>query len=453
MRLVVGYVGLVGLLCAGGCTRVVDAVTAAGVTMTCTPQSTDPDCAATPWPTVGHTHTANSDPWLVTHNQVITSMSPQVLVLNFDDGVTDDRTMTYAQGVASTLAAGSMYHGYSDPTAHAFLNYEIAKVVDLTDSPQAGAVNVNIPLNSAGEFDPTALFTNASFAQYYGYPDPNTPGGFLSLCQLFEQGVVNEVWIQDGGGTALPNGSLTPRAPLYAERKQMYDQDGVAIPSSFAKCVGGGSSGTSSCLDVPCNVTVRLAHLDPSPAGGPGCDLQVRGWGIEGMWTALPSSLAVDGNAFLNQDFSTRFGVSFDDWPEICAASPCISYSGSVGGPTIAASTPGDATIFRIDPFLQGCGSSLFPPNAVGRDDFENTTPVNSRCAHFGLRDGANGQDTYLPYSADSVIAGYDQTYTGTSQCPAGWEIYWRQSMPGYQNQATASDGTPMKNWWPLLFY
>jgi hypothetical protein len=31
--------------------------------------------------------------------------------------------------------------------------------------------------------------------------------------------------------------------------------------------------------------------------------------------------------------------------------------------------------------------------------------------------------------------------------------FYWRQSMPGYQNKATATDKTPMKNWWPVLFY
>ena len=43
--------------------------------------------------------------------------------------------------------------------------------------------------------------------------------------------------------------------------------------------------------------------------------------------------------------------------------------------------------------------------------------------------------------------------YTGTSRCTAGWQIYWRQSMPGYQNKAKATDGTPMKNWWPMLFY
>jgi hypothetical protein len=34
-----------------------------------------------------------------------------------------------------------------------------------------------------------------------------------------------------------------------------------------------------------------------------------------------------------------------------------------------------------------------------------------------------------------------------------GWQTYLRQSMPGYDNPAFAEDGTPMKNWWPFLFY
>ncbi len=429
------------------CTRFVDAVTIPGTGTACTPQSTDPGCAPTAWPTTGHT--ANSDPWLVTHNQVINGMKPNVLVLNFDNGQSRSQTTMYAQQVADALSAGSKYHGYADSTAPAFLNYNILKVVDLTDASPAGTVNTNIPLTATGDFDPNALFTNAQFAPFYNYPDASSTGGYLSLCQLFEQGIINEVWIQDGGGTQLSNGKLSPRAPLYAERKQIYDENGVAVPGDFDQCIGGGGSGTQTCLNVPCGVTVRLAHLDPSQAGGPGCDVQVRGWGIEGMWTALPSSLAFDANAFLNQDFRTRFEVSFDDWSEICTASPCVSYP----SPMRATSTSGDATTFDINPFLQGCGSSLYPPNATAPDDFENSNPVNSRCAGFGLGGGSGGGDLYAPYYADSVITGYDQMYTGNSNCKAGWEIYWRQSMPGYQNQAMASDSTPMKNWWPVLFY
>ena len=430
---------LVATAGAGGCTRVVDAVIPTGENATCTAQSTEPDCAPTPWPTVGHT--SNSDPWLVTHNQVITSMSPQVLVLNFDNGQTHAETLAYAKQLAAALAAGSMYHGYSDPSAPAFLNYTIAKVVDLTDSSTPGTVSANTPVTSTGAFDPTALFTDR-FSSSYGYSDSS--GGYLGLCDLFENGLVNEVWIQDGGDE-----QRTPRAPLYAERKQMYDPNGNAITGRFQQCTGGFSGGeTVFCLNVPCNVTVRMAHLDPTSFGGPGCDVQVRGWGIEGMWTALPSSLTVDANAFLNQDFNSRFGVDFAGWPEVCSGT-CVAYpdpNRAVNGPDEKSHT------FDISPFNQGCGSSLFPPNATSRSDLENATTVNSRCEHFGLRDRPDGTDTYLPYSS-SVVSAYDQAYTGNSQCPAGWQIYWRQSMPGYQNRATATCGTPMKNWWPMLFY
>ena len=429
-------------LVALGCTRVVDAVTPVGGATDCTLQSTDPNCAPTPWPTTGLTpnHTANSDPWLVTHNQVIISMKPQVLVLNFDNGQSTAQTKQYAEDVAAQLSVGSMYHGYSDSAAPAFLNYQIAKVVDLTDSSTPMTVSAKLPLTSTRDFDTTALFSSATFPPLYDYPDPDQSGSYLSLCQLFEKGIINEVWIQDGGDPA----QNLPRAPLYEEQKQGYDASGHAIPNDFSTCVGE-SSGSSGC-NFPCSVTVRLAHLDPG--AGVGCDVQVRGWGIEGMWTALPESLAIDANAFLNQDFRTRFDVSFDKWSDVCGSMPCVSYP----NPMEATSTSGDAQTFDFNPFDQGCGTSLYPPNATKADDFMNGTPVNSRCETFGLGGGANGGDVYRPYSA-SAVASYDQTYTGSSRCPAGWQIYWRQSMPGYQNKATATDGTPMKNWWPILFY
>ena len=55
----------------------------------------------------------------------------------------------------------------------------------------------------------------------------------LSLCELFEQGVVNEVWIQDGEAGVR-------RAPLSLERKQSYDGTETAVPGSFAPNAGGG---------------------------------------------------------------------------------------------------------------------------------------------------------------------------------------------------------------------
>ena len=76
-----------------------------------------------------------------------------------------------------------------------------------------------------------SYFTQA-FGDRYGFQDPKQPGRNLMLCELFEQGVINEVWIEDG--------ESGPRhAPFNAERKQIYDAQNQAVPGSFAPCVGG----------------------------------------------------------------------------------------------------------------------------------------------------------------------------------------------------------------------
>ncbi len=438
-------------LSAVACTRVVDAVTKVE---DCMPGSTDPACAPAPWPTTGHG--ANSDPWLVTHNQVITLMKPNVLVLNFDNGATSVDTMTAAQALKNALATGSTFQGYQNPAAPEFLQYQILPIVDLTNnnpnnpapSTWTNPSSTLLPTTSTGQFDPTQLFL-PEFADF-GFSDTSSsPPRPLSLCELFEKGLVNEVWIQDGeldlaGGPAR-------RAPLYLERKQKYDQRGNAIAGSFDECVGGGTPPITCLSDISCGVTVRMSHLDPVGGAGVGCDLEIRGWGIEGMWDALPAFQA-DATAFLNQDFDTRFGVRFNAWPQICDAMsadakvPCVTYA----TPTRANGTYPDGTPWTIDPFLQGCGSSQFPPNAIWRGDFDDTTSnVESRCEHFGLGDAPGGGDIYEMYPAATVTAQVS-TYVG---CGGDWQIYWRQSMPGYQNQAKASDGSPMKNWWPMLFY
>ena len=74
---------------------------------------------------------------------------------------------------------------------------------------------------------------------------------------------------------------------------------------------------------------------------------------------------------------------------------------------------------------------------------------MQSRCEHFGLRDAPAGGDAYETYTT-AKVATLDQMFP---DCGGGWQIYWRQSVPGYGTRAIAADGTPMKNWWPLLFY
>jgi hypothetical protein len=406
--LAVATVLLAGLLGAAGCSRVVDAVS-----------------APNRWPTADHA--ANSDPWLVSHHDAITSLAPRVLVLNFDNGATSDQVMQTAELQASAIAEGSRPHGYADSSATPFLQYDIVKVVDLTDHPPPASWNnpsSTLLPTSGGQFDPTALFTASQFTSAYGFLDAT--GKSLTLCQLFQQGAINEVWIEDGEAGAR-------RAPLNIESKQVYDASGNAIAGVFAPCVGGGG-----CLNqIACGVTVRMAHLDP--ARGPGCDLQVRGWGIEGMWAALPA-FATTAYAFLNADFDTRFMTTFSSFSELCDQSgdPCVSYPNDHE----ATGSFADGSTWTIQPFLQGCGSTLFPPNARFRGDFGNQMPVQSRCQGFGLGGGSGGADAYQPYTA-ATVASEDSAFP---DCGGGWQIYWRQSMPG--------PGNPhLKNWWPFLFY
>jgi hypothetical protein len=417
------------LAAAGGCKRVVDAV------QDCALQPASPGCEPSPWPSTAHG--ANSDPWLVSHRGVITEMRPRVLVLNFQNGRTVDDVRANAERQVAAVAEGSRYHGYSDPAAPAFIRYEIVKVVNLTDAaPPAGwpyPSSTLLPTAPTGEFDVLALFS-AQFAERYEFADPAAPARALSLCELYEQGIINEVWVQDGEPDAR-------RVPLSLERKQAYDGTERAIPGSFATTAGGGGA----LDDIICGVSVRLAHLDA--ARGPGCDLQVRGWEIEAMWEALPS-LAADARAFLNRDFDTRFGVRLKSWAEICdlAGTPCVEYPTPQSA---RGSYPDDGTPWSIAPFLQGCGSTRFPPNARARGDMVNAAPVDARCAHFGLGDGPGGGDAYEPYTAGDVAA-LEQAFP---DCGGGWQIYWRQSIPGYGTRARGADGAPMKNWWPLLFY
>jgi hypothetical protein len=417
---------------AGGCTRVIDAV----VPQDCAAAPDAAACAPTTWPTAGHS--ANSDPWLVTHRATLTEMRPRVLVLNFQNGRTVDDARANAERQVAAIAEGSRYHGYDNPAAPSFIRYEIVKVVDLTDPvPPPGwpyPSSTLLPTAQTGEFDVLALFSSQLYTDRYGFPDTATSSRALSLCELFEQGIINEVWIQDGEANLR-------RAPLSLERKQAYDGAERAVPGSFAPNAGGGGRLES----ILCGVSVRLAHLDA--ARGPGCDLEVRGWEIESMWEALPS-LRADALAFLNRDFDTRFGVRFAGWAAICdqVGTPCISYPTSTSA---RGNHPDDGTPWSISPFSQGCGSTTFPPNARWRGDMGNDAMVESRCEHFGLRDAPDGGDTYEPYTAAKVAA-LEQAFP---DCGGGWQIYWRQSIPGYGNRARNSDGTPMKNWWPLLFY
>jgi hypothetical protein len=415
-----------------------------------------PDAASgVVWPNA--TSAANSDPWLIAHHDDLVEMHPRLVVLHFYNGIDVTQTQAIAQAQIDAIAEGSRYHGYLDAAAPPFLRYELLKVVDLADHPAPPnwpyASSTQLPTDSSGAFDTAALFSR-SFAVNYGFPDPSSPARFLTLCELFERGVLNELWLEVGDNDSA-------RSPgLMMESKQVYDGQGRPVAGSFEPCTG------YACLpSVHCGVTARIAHL--SPTRGPGCDLLARQAGMENTRLAIPY-LQANALDFINHDFMARAGTRFDSFEELCGTqmSVPVKMTGSAPGGQRGVSTPpacvnypsqdvaqgmySDGTRWRIAPFIQGCGTTHFPANARYRWDYDNSQPVQSRCEHYGMHDGTGGSDLLDVYSS-SKVAHYTQRYG--DDCGGGWQVYLRQNIPGLHNAAHAVDGSPMKNWWPFLFY
>ena len=424
-------------------TRTVDAVdlgptthaTSAPSPTASSPPATAVEDGGTPtvWPNA--ISATNSDPWIAAHHDGIVEMRPRVMVLQFYNGIDATQTESIARAQIGAIAEGSRYHGYSASSAPAFLQYDLVKVVDLSDHPPPAnwqyVSSTKLPTDASGAFDTSALFTE-SFAANYGVSDPSAPGSYLTLCQLFEGGVINELWLEVGEEGA--------RAPgLMMESKQVYDDHEQAIPGKFEPCAG------YDCLPVAhCGVTARIAHL--SPVRGLGCDLLVRSAGLENTRLAIPY-LQTNALDFINHDFDTLEGMPFASFDDLCGTlQSCVDYPSE----TTAAGTYSDGTRWRMDPFRQGCGTSHFPPNARARWDYSNTQSVQSRCEHYRMRDGANGDDQPDLFSIDKVR---DYTTQYGDDCGGGWQMYLRQSVPGLRNAAFAAGGAPMKNWWPFLFY
>jgi hypothetical protein len=393
------------------------------------------------WPNA--TSSANSDPWLAAHHDELVELQPRVLLLDFYNPWTVGQAQTLAESRIAAIAQASRYHAYSNPGSQPFLNYQLAPIVDLTDQPAPAPAtrpfdaSTKYPVDSTGAFDLTALFS-ASFASNLNVPDPKTPGRFLTLCELFEQGIVNEVWILAGDES---NGAR--KAPLQIESKQVYDAQEQAVAGMF-----NPNTGYQPFTAPACAVTARLAAL--SPVFSLDCDLVPRWAGIENMHLALPY-LDTNADDFFNDDFKTRDAAPFDSWAELTLQGAPTQVTWQYPSQTSVSGVFPDGVAWTINPFLQGCGTAHFPPNAEFEWDYTDTVQVQSRCEHYQMRDGLGGADITNLYSF-ATVSSYASQF-GADLCGGGWQLYLPESMPGFGNQAFAADGTPMKNWWPFLFY
>jgi hypothetical protein len=374
----------------------------------------------------------NSDLWLSQNHDRITQLRPKVLLLNFSDAYSLAQTQTLADKHIAALKEASSSHKYKNPSAQPALAYQIAKIV------VAGKANKPISGNSINY----PGLNTAAFAEIIGIDDPANPGTKLTLCGLFEKGIINEVWgmVADGDG---------PKFDESVETKQVYnasDQKGTTM-----QCV---SNGTCINTSVPCKVSTRI--FDFNPGRGTGCHQHAMGHAWENYInrTAIPA-LKKSASRFLNLDLNTRLGAPFASFYSACNSNStqltnCVVWDSEIHARSGATA----ASTFDIADMSGGCGNAHFYPNTTGTYSYDANTPdptVQCSCENYGLKNGPGGKDLTTPFNnkmTDTLFANILD-----DDCGGHGTAYLYQSFPGPGTLATNDDGTSMRNWWVYLFY
>jgi hypothetical protein len=412
------------------------------------------------WPNADHP--ATSDPWLVEHHDELVKMRPRVLAINLDnDAKTRSAFKAKIGEVVAGLNEGSRYHGYSNASALPFLEYEVAKWVDLADAtPPSGwthKYSSRVPVRCTKDrsafytADYAKLFSD-EFTNAYDVADPKDPTKKLGLCEMFGRGMIHEVWLYMNGDRdpyTCPDGSqvdvgfaeILESKPIYT-LPRTPGAPARAKPGELERCAGNGCLGDADFEAFKaCGRTVRVLYVNSTR--GPGCAIHSAGHGYEWMarCDAVPE-LRPRFEVFGNFDLRQRHGLSFSDWYS-CNTDDCLTFS----GPNSLAWKV-DSKSGSIAAYDQACGNVHFAPNARAHYD-ENDTAVLSTCEHFGLGGGTGGRDLSEPFSR----AKYARYETLAPDCGGAWQVYWRQSFPGLGNLAKDKTGQPVRNWWPYLFY
>ncbi len=411
----------------------------------------DIDGALCIWP--NQVSRANSDPWIMEHHDRLDRMQPRILAINFTNGGSMASMHSLLTQVIAGFREGSRYHGYSDPDAPAFLDYQLAYEIDLRDQPPANdwlfVNSTSYPRrpDPSGEevskLDYGELFTQA-FADKLKIADPASPGHNLTLCELVDRGLVHEVWLfahqwsGDQIRDAVPY-EVVGIQPFYSESFER-------LPGPLNTCAG------QSCLDaedvVPetCTRSLRIGFVNEEvPAGN---YLHSMGHVFEGLYTnpSVPY-VARYFREFAGFDFDDRYGVTFPSWYDVCplnmVSTSCLSY------PTAVSVTyDGEMHTGTFNGYRPVCGNVHFPPNARGAYDYGNTTVVDSSCTTY-RQSGNPRTDETTQISADDWAR-----YSAWKGANGGdFLVWWYQNMPGRKNLSLDDDQRPMKSWFPFLFY
>ncbi len=383
------------------------------------------------WPNA--TSKANSDEWLVKNHDRIRQMRPRLLVLNFANGISEEKGRAKVNELIAALRESSRYHGHRSPKAPPFLEYEVFKFVNLTDStPAVPKLDGNsskyprVPNWKDGiNFQYARLFQD----EYTAHFDVTESGRKLSLSELVNKGYIHEVWfLAYQGNYGAPFESV--------EVKQIYDERFRKVPGKFVQAGNGGDPGQPF-------IGRSLRILFINVERGPGCAMESLGHSLEGMANsnAIPY-LRKYFREYAEFDLDKKYGFPFDSL--YARGDTGLRYADPT---SIAFKWKGEERVIKN--YVPAGNSVHFIPNSKGDYDLEGGGPIMTTINHFRMFDGPGRKDKAELWSS-KVLDPYKKL---ANDCMGPWAVYWRQSMPGYRNRSKDSSGRPMKNWWPFLFY
>ncbi len=390
----------------------------------------------TVWP--NKTSYRNSDDWLWQNHDRIRRMAPRVIVLNFANDVDMAAIRKQTSRFVDVFAEATRYHGYDNPDAPVFMEYDVIRYVDLRDEPpqrtkqrKSSRMPTQPPDASRIEIDYGAFFTD-DFAPHLGFRDPRDESRHLNLQELIEHGFVHELWFY-----AVHEGERAP-ALETVEYKQYYDEHARPIKGKR------GPAGNGHDKTMPwAGRSFRIAFFNPHR--GIGCQMENYGHQLEAI--ANHNAVAYYRkyfNEYAELDMDERYGLPFKSFYALWGKDKHVAYPER----DVAVITYDDKE-YRIDPYIAFGGNVHFPPGARDHYDLESPYTVLSRIENYRRRNGENGQDKILPFSKEKWQRYVDMV----PDCMGQWQVFWMQSMPGLDNKSLDDDGKPMKNWWVFLFY